>query len=141
MKDMDKSTWGAGPWQFEPDEVEWKDETTGLPCKIWRGPVGSYCGYVGVPSSHPWFGAGYSDLPDYGPEVHGGLTFAGESRGTAEGYWWFGFDCAHAGDYLPRKYGIASVDRPIAGDVYRDLDYVRSEVLSLAKQLADVSKP
>lgn len=34
-------------------------------------------------------------------DVHGGLTYGGEAPGALEGKggWWFGFDCAHAGDW------------------------------------------
>lgn len=27
----DKSTWGDGPWQQEPDKKQWQDAATGLP--------------------------------------------------------------------------------------------------------------
>jgi hypothetical protein len=57
----DKEGWGPGPWQEEPDKLQWIDATTGLPCIILRGPVGSLCGYVGVEVDHPWHGKGYSD--------------------------------------------------------------------------------
>jgi hypothetical protein len=29
---IDKSSWGNGPWQTEPDKAQWQDEETGLPC-------------------------------------------------------------------------------------------------------------
>jgi hypothetical protein len=35
--------------------------------------LGSLCGYIGVPSSHPWYGKRYDDIS---AEVHGGLTFS-----------------------------------------------------------------
>lgn len=44
----DKSQWGEGPWTAEPDKRQWRDEATGLPCLIVRGPHGAFCGYVGV---------------------------------------------------------------------------------------------
>lgn len=93
----DKSAWGDGPWQQEPDKVQWVDEATGLDCLIVRGPAGALCGYVGVPESHPWFGVEYGSCTvsesgqcgdengdggwcDHRPEsliqVHGGLTFS-----------------------------------------------------------------
>jgi hypothetical protein len=90
---QDKSKWGQGPWQSEPDKIQWLDAKTYLPCLIVRGPAGALCGYVGVGVAHPWHGVGYSDCPqkcgkewcDHGPEsvmdVHGGLTFA---HGCAE---------------------------------------------------------
>lgn len=92
---VDKSEWGKGPWQDEPDKRQWTDEATGLPSLIVRGPVGALCGYVGVTEGHPLFGAGYMDdkvlpcgsdcgddwhyecRPDAALSVHGGVTFSG----------------------------------------------------------------
>jgi hypothetical protein len=94
---LDKSTWGDGPWQREPDKKQWQDAETGLPCLAVRGPGGHWCGYVGVSPEHPWHGKGYSEsktapctdecadreddwhfacTPEGIIEVHGGLTFA-----------------------------------------------------------------
>lgn len=55
---IDKSTWGPGPWQEEPDKIQYVDEATGLPCLIVRnGPtIGALCGYVGVLPGHPLHG-------------------------------------------------------------------------------------
>lgn len=72
----DKSKWPRGPWDDEPDKVQWQDEATGLPCLIVRSPVGALCGYVGVPPDHPWHGKEYDDEALIGVEVHGGLSFA-----------------------------------------------------------------
>jgi hypothetical protein len=56
--------------------------------------------------------------------------------------WWFGFDCAHAGDMSP---GLAAITRAIPmpeylydPDVYRDFAYVEAECEALANQLADM---
>jgi hypothetical protein len=57
----DKTEWGAGPWQDEPDKRQWTDAVTGLPCLIVRGPIGALCGYVGVSSDHPLHGREYDD--------------------------------------------------------------------------------
>lgn len=64
MSDLPKSEWGEGPWQHEPDKMEWRDKETGLPCLIVRGPVGALCGYVGVPPTHPAYGLSYDGIPD-----------------------------------------------------------------------------
>jgi hypothetical protein len=58
---VDKSTWGEGEWQREPDKKQWQDAETGLPCLIVRNNGGALCGYVGVPPGHPWHGKDYSD--------------------------------------------------------------------------------
>lgn len=57
---IDKSEWDRGPWDDEPDKVQWVDEVAGLDCLIVRNRGGALCGYVGVPGGHPLFGVGYS---------------------------------------------------------------------------------
>lgn len=113
---VDKTKWERGQWDAEPDKVQWCDPETGLVCLALRGPVGSWCGYVGVPKGHLLYDCGYSkvvDLPkEYlihcfykhrypelpvngGPPLsldcylnaHGGITFAGASRGPSEKKW------------------------------------------------------
>jgi hypothetical protein len=160
----DKSEWGPGEWQDEPDKVQWVDEATGLDCLIVRGPGGALCGYVGITEGHPWFGIDYSGctLPEpcgepycsHYPDVdvHGGLTFADfchegpdPSRGIChvpfegrpERVWWFGFDCAHSGDVTPkwsREWGEW-------GASYKTERYVRGWCANLASQLAARATP
>lgn len=124
---LNKSTWGDGPWQKEPDKIQWTDERTGLPCLGVRHPTsGHWCGYVGVSEGHPAFGLHYNKAdalaePDengyHGLDVHGGLTFSdfcdehpdAEAQGIChvpqpgqpEKVWWLGFDCGHAFDLCP----------------------------------------
>lgn len=159
---VEKGAWGSGPWQDEPDKVQWVDEGTGLDCLIVRGPSGALCGYVGVGPDHPWHGKGYSrclrdcgeDWCSHSPgtlvEVHGGLTFAdacAESEdpshgichvpepGRPEHVWWFGFDCAHSGDVTPASNARMSW-RASYDEHYRDLGYVERQVARLAQQIA-----
>jgi hypothetical protein len=90
---IDKSDWGEGQWQREPDKMQWPDPETGLPCLALRHPTfGNWCGYVGVPPEHPFHGRAYyaCSLPekceDDGEycehsierelDPHGGVTFA-----------------------------------------------------------------
>jgi hypothetical protein len=148
---VDKSGWAPGPWQSEPDKMQWTDEATGLPCLIVRGPFGALCGYVGVAEGHVAFAQHYERV---GVDVHGGLTFADfcadtddESRHIchtpAEGepthVWWLGFDCAHCDDLCPSDRG-----RQVSGEFfrhrrYRDLAYVKSEIATLAAQLSKLT--
>lgn len=152
---MDREMWGEGPWDKEPDRVSWVDPETGLPCIIRRGPMGSWCGYVGVPKAHPLFGEDYFDLDI---DVHGGLTYAAmcgddHCRGVCheadDEAWWFGFDCAHAGDLIPKLEATMRMidkERPLPKgwqqwkyeypDTYKDMFYVMSETKDLADQLA-----
>lgn len=147
-KTVDKSAWGEGPWQDEPDKRQWVDEATGLPCLIVRGGGGALCGYVGISQGHPLFEKDWSDV-DVDLDCHGGLTFANhccphpdnEGRGVChvveagddDNVWWLGFDCAHSGDISP-KY-----DKDYHGEwfaSYKQIGYVTNEVRSLAGQLA-----
>lgn len=140
---FDKSKWPEGPWQDEPDVAWWTDEWTGYPCLAVRNyQLGNWCGYVGLAPDHPLY-----ERPDHGPHtwlvrVHGGLTFAGSSREydlinpfvKAEDLWWFGFDCAHYRDGLPR---VPGGDPPWTAPEteYRTFEYVVEECTSLARQL------
>jgi len=165
---IDKGSWGPGPWQDEPDKVQWKDETTGLDCLAVRTQhMGHWCGYVGVPQGHPLHEVDYDDAyrvaaraKGIDPDewwchdllaVHGGLTYADHCAdgpeetsichvpqpGETDHVWWLGFDCAHAGDLSP--FSVARGFPSIGVEVYRTLDYVRAEVTSLAKQIAEVA--
>jgi hypothetical protein len=155
---VDRSKWPAGEWDGEPDKVQWTDADTGLVCLAKRNSrSGNWCGYVGVSDAHPWHGKGYNDLPEYGPEVHGGLTFANSCQegppeqtichipapGTPDHLWWFGFDCAHAWDYSPMdKVLEAERGYPFTvghDETYKPLGYVKRECTSLARQIAAAS--
>lgn len=148
----DRTGWASGPWDDEPDKMQWWDAEHGLPCLIVRNRYGSLCGYVGVSPGHPWYGKHYDkvDVHGDGVEVHGGLTFA---DGCSHGEWensichivpagqpdntfWLGFDCGHAWDIAP---GMSwRLGLPPAEDVYRDWAYVTQEVKNLAAQAAKV---
>jgi len=68
--------------------------------------------------------------------VHGSLTYSGpQAPGSSScPTWWFGFDCSHSGDRVPGEhlYGWG-------GSVYRDIEYVKGECRSLARQLKGVT--
>lgn len=144
---IDKTTWPRGPWDKEPDKVQWQDKATGLPCLAVRHPDwGHWCGYVGVAEGHPCFQAEYVDV-DLGG--HGGINFAamctpGESEATGICHvpgpdepahvWWFGFDCAHAFDLMPNFPAM----RNTKGDTYRTLRYVRGVCAEMAQHLKEV---
>ena len=131
-EETDKSQWGPGPWQTEPDFLEWEDAETGLPCQIRRNTSGALCGYVGVSSSYSTYQQSYEELCHVG--CHGGLTFSGWIDGAD--YWWFGFDCANSCDYCPadaqwKRVTLLSGSR----ESYKDVEYVKEQVTGLAKQL------
>ena len=195
-----KAKWGPGPWQDEPDAIDWRDEPTGLACAIRRNleVTGSLCGYVGVPVGHALHGWRYDDdvpvLPDFEPDgkmgafdvfvyvlsgarergtiplgmalkAHGGITWTGgmPDESDTAGRWWFGFDCGHAGDYMPGLEAIRKrmhvkndtmrtflKDQKFFGEgammpwgdpiTYRTVDYATAECVSLASQLARLEK-
>lgn len=57
----------------------------------------SLCAYIGIPSDHPIAGFDYDDIP---VGAHGGLTYSnGDNERFPKGYWWYGWDYAHSGDY------------------------------------------
>jgi hypothetical protein len=138
--------WERGPWDSEDDRYEWRHG--GYPCLAVRGPMGAWCGYVGLPPGHPWHGKDYDSVDDV--EVHGGLTYSKDCHGLIchtprEGepadVWWIGFDCAHCFDLVPGmealliKIGHQKQCTVLQEeDVYRDLAYVEREVNSLARQ-------
>lgn len=90
--------------------------------------------------------------------VHGDITYSAECDdktdichvtlpGRPDDVWWFGFDCAHCGDVIPYKTahresmkeaGIPELAFP--NDKYRDFEYVKLEVGSLALQLQEIDR-
>jgi len=85
---------------LKPFKIEREWEHAGLKCAVVLNREGGFrCGYVRVPPIHPLHGKHY-DLAD--ADVHGGLTFADKEPCEHEdgSGWWFGFDCAHAGDAM-----------------------------------------
>lgn len=139
---LDRSEWGDGPWNDELDRYEF--EAHGFNCLMVRNRSGNWCGYVGVPPSHPWHGKSCDDEVLYEINVHGGLTYAEHCAGRichvpkpgeAEHLFWLGFDTAHSGDYSPaysNRYAMG-------GEVYRDARYARYECERLARQIADAA--
>lgn len=143
-----------GPWDNEPDKIQWVDPTTNLDCLMVRNPWATWCGYVGVPQDHAFYRKSY-EVPEVW--VHGGLTFAelcspGETLdgichiaepGRETKPWWFGFDCAHGEDLQPgmqtlmENYGFNLYGQ----GVYRDEAYVHAQVTSLAWQLHEMRNP
>lgn len=162
---VDKSDWGDGEWQSEPDKIVWVDDATNLDCMIHRGPLGALCGYVGVPKAHALYGKDSSEADAF--DVHGGVTYANECdpEATAESgichvpadgrdghVWWIGFDCAQTWDIAPaflarqRMLEETFPDLPKMPDdfpgmprsTYKNVAYVAREVERLAKQVAAV---
>ncbi len=154
---VDRKGWSKGPWDGEPDKLNWTT-ATGLPGMIVRNGFGALCGYVAVDAAHPCYRVeynkpvpstfegppeeySYGDTPEGFFDVHGGLTYSNACAGhichvpepgKPDDVWWFGFDCNHCFDMAP-KYARGP-DRD--DGTYRDVSYVRAEVEKLAVQLA-----
>jgi len=162
---IDKSNWPPGPWDDEPDKVQWEDEATGMPCLAVRNRLGAWCGYVGVPQGHRFHGVGYDDVwlaspeeTDYPPSHHE-LTFSNscmegvpEAQGIChvvepgedDHVWWLGFDCAHGSDLIPGMMRFHEEFRERhpeykeiveRGETYKTLAYVKAVCAELAAWL------
>ena len=149
-----KLFYAVRPWENEPDHAEWIDGEVDHPtgngtmfkCRIVRNETtGTLCGYVGVPKENRFWGMDYDaqddDLIDISREVHGGLTFASGEKG----WWFFGFDTAHADDFAPAivelligsKYEFKDRGRSFHDCMnYRTWEFVENEVHWLAWRLA-----
>lgn len=135
---VDREGWPSGPWDTEPDWIEWYCE--GLPCRIIRSIAGYLCGYVGINSEHPWFRKTPIEIHAV---AHRGLNRAGEHPDTGD-LWWVGFDCGRFDDAIPmddKAMELAEALMPPSMKmliprhrVYRTVPYVHGEVELLAQQ-------
>lgn len=146
------SWWGDGEWVKEPDLVEFQHE--GFDCKVERKSFaennlsvfgGHLCGYVKIPSDHPYYHKHYDDMTI---DCHGGLTY-----GEFSDEHWIGFDCAHLGDITPSMKKLNETDEdminlikmfskhpkliksPIFNQIYRNIEFCIDECKSIANQL------
>jgi hypothetical protein len=106
---------------------------------------------------HPFYVKGYGGKAISSISVHGGITYADKCveggniensichlDNKSEPVWWFGFDCAHAYDLLPKLDADLSAVSSKSNyskyyashhDVYRNIEYVKAEIKNLAEQL------
>jgi hypothetical protein len=134
------------PWESEPDHAEWIQEPSGYKCRIKRNEItGTLCGYVGIPKDHRFWGIGYEEsnveLREIEVDVHGGLTYSAEGD---DGWWYFGFDTAHADDFCPKIVEHLIAVRGNVSDHnfkywdcmnYRTWEFVEYEIHWLGKRL------
>lgn len=167
---IDKSAWGPGEWQDEPDRVDFVH--AGFACLALRHPHGgNFCGYVAVPPCHPFHGKQWektSAIADLG--FHHGINYTAACEGVIchtpapaepDNVWWIGGDFGHMWDKCP---GHDALERELAGKyraggqidtaelfervieipgmqpVYRALPYVRRKIESLAEQLRAIAE-
>jgi len=151
LTEFDKSDWGPGPWQSEPDLLMWRAKAPPhYRCQVSRNYFGSLNGYVAIPPGHPAHGIHFRDARIRGLPSHRGFTWAGEA--TA-GHWVLGFDCGHGFDTQPASNARARrngwLPRLMEGkeddgrsvffrEHYRDLPYLRAVVEALAAALGAI---
>ena len=128
---VNRSGWPNGQWDEEPqDFVAWNSPKTGYRCWLRRDSLGYWCGYVGVPMSHPLSGMGLYDVPAL--VVHGGVSYSNAKvfenpKGEAISGWCFGFDCNHDEDLQPASR--------IKNGTYRSYDYALDQTAKLCADL------
>lgn len=121
-----------------PENVLATGEHLGFEWSVTHNGRGFRCGYVRVPTGHPWHGQDYDRVAC---DCHGGLTFAEADipcgKGGEDNAWWVGFDCAHGGDAsdpeLPR-----SVVTSFEWGLVRTQEYVETQCRHICEQAATV---
>lgn len=144
LEPISREGWSRGPWDTEPDFLAWV--FAGHTCLVVRSPLGHLAGYVSVPKEHPLYGLNYHHprVRKARLECHGGLNHSAKAGPYDE--WWFGFDCAHAGDLVP---GLIPFLMQVAARLpafmdhlteltYCDLGYVKQDCEHLAAQLSAI---
>lgn len=107
---------------------EWNH--AGFKCTVIKHPeMGHYCGYVWLPEDHPLANGGERDINNLA-SVHGGVTYNAWEDVGKEKFYVVGFDCAHAGDYVP---SVSFHNHP--NDHKWTLEEVTKEVNHFAEQL------
>ncbi|WP_461240861.1 hypothetical protein [Paucilactobacillus sp. N302-9] len=119
----------------------------GYECEIDQIKFGGHlCGHVIIPPNHRYFGVDYEDIP---VTVHGGLTY-GELMQLdpfePESYV-IGFDCAHAGDVIPKMSELTGIHPSInehlwtVGEVKQELEQLVDQLIILNEGEAnDITK-
>ena len=115
--EIDKTAWGEGPWNSEPDKAQAVSEQ-GYPCLFLRHPnLGHWCAYVGVSKSHPAYGLSLSEAMDH---VDSAVTYSSLEKladppeagycfvpvNDREPLWLIGVDFAHFDHFSP---GVAAM--------------------------------
>lgn len=126
--------------------------------KLYRKPAGvpKRHAYRYIPPERVY--CRHHDSPECILDAHGGITYSDACQGpichtplpNERRVWWFGFDCAHAGDLVPGMEKIhAETDRMLGRttppsyrlrDTYKPMAYVRENVTALAAQLDRIGR-
>ena len=152
--------WRYGEWIEEPDEIEFT--YLGFECRIIRVATpepfskeihvfgGNLCGYIRIPSDHPYHHKRYEEMDI---QCHYGLTY-----GEVADSHWIGFDCAHLGDCIPSteylkktRYELIEIirnfpipekfkDHFLFNPTYKNVRYCVDECMDIVEQLIEIDK-
>jgi hypothetical protein len=144
---IDRSHWGKGEWDNEPDQLWWIDDKTQLACLVRRSLMGDFCGYVGVSEAHFL----HNIEPEPGLISHQWTVTAGQlgAEGTdfPDDLWWFGFRCGQALDLTPAaraQLGLCAEmaeifeEKPPLVDKYCNIQCAAEQVNQLANRLFNI---
>ena len=90
-----------------------------------------YCGYVGVPKRHPYYGLDYDSSELYYVVAHGGLTYASYLNEYDKDYWFFGFDCGHYND----SSSVEDLNSE-SPNTFKTFEYAKDGVFSMYEMLS-----
>ena len=131
-----RERWAKGPWDDEPDCVDF--EHKGYRCRVVRNMMlGTLCGYVALPDDFPM-----DDIDEMGIRVHGGVTFCNKHDDDDDDEaTWVGFDCGHALDVSPVIVGMSKEALAIEGATYKNVEFCKVECRGIVEQLRVVRTP
>lgn len=102
----------------------------------------SLCAYIGVPENH-WL----ADLEMLEFPCHWGITFRGPGNEVfPQGWYWYGWDYAHAGDYIELPAGLEALLKkeglqlPFGRGHRWTVDEVEHEIIYVAVNLLEALK-
>jgi hypothetical protein len=149
----DKSDWGDGEWNLEPDYASFIHDATAFPCLAKRNLFGAWCGYVGVDDGHPLFLIEVEHEVYKYIDVHGSVGSVGYFPEDAVSFapprrlWWIGFDAMQDTDLCPYFESetvrqqktehklLKGLNLPKVKIVYRTFDFMIKQINCLADQL------
>lgn len=116
---------------------KWRSQKPELEREAKRSPIGD-----AARSLKEWAGC-WDDYDAWSERARARLICHIPAPGEPDHVWWFGFDCAHAGDFIPsyeRKTGWSSMAEYRWGSMaeYRDHTYVADQCHQLARQLKEL---
>jgi hypothetical protein len=155
------------PWEKEPNELVW--EAHGFHCRLARGPMGHWCGYVGVDENHPLYGKGYGESLDVlkplqeqrlkeplgetpSLAVMMSILTGGEFNTSMDMVFNVHGGVTFAGKYPKENLWLIGFDCAHSGDLcpesnyssasetYRTLEYAKAETERLAAQIAKIKE-